>query len=271
MNKIKDEVFVINQPSHALLSIIFLDSEFPLAEGVHNNIFKLCDISDVVFIFSDKYFSSKRVNKMKFSSIYKSCCWINSKDSLPATLLKFFEYDFEIFKNHVGYMIMNSSDLGKVDIDEKLINNTNKFMREDINNPIFKIKTKTSEEMLDIYGLDEDCEDEDEVERSLFSKVLDKLTTLIKGNKVVKIDEEEDISNMFSTYYSESEILFIKSSVVKSILDFSNSDENKRIRFIESFKYWDIRHFIASIVKYLKLEIYDVNLIDAVVKNERSK
>ena len=61
-NMEKDEMYVVNQPRKSIVSLVLFDEN--ITDEIHENIIKLNEISDVIFIFSREY---KRIDKV---SIY---------------------------------------------------------------------------------------------------------------------------------------------------------------------------------------------------------
>lgn len=226
----KDAVYINQQPKHSLLSIVVVGDNFPQPQEVHEGLFNLSGISDVIFIFSDKYFhSSKNCQKSKFVSLYNACGYIDSYSSLPETLLQVFMYDKEIFKCHTGIALMNSWNIGSnISLLEK-INASN------IKKPIYKPRHLNSEEYFDIY------------------KKVEKINWIGKEKTL-----EDDTVNMYSTHGTESNVVFLRPDIINLILKFDKEPGLKN--YISSFDNSDLRYFIASTLNYLGIEALGINI-----------
>lgn len=219
----KEEIYIINQPKHSLLSVVVVDCELPLNEKVHENINELRTISDVLFVFSDQH---KNINKKKFTSLYECCGYIESSGNIGRTVIKALVYGKEIFEHHFGYTLGNLSDLLKGGFTEKL----QKVMMSPISQPVFKSKRLSSKEYYEIYGEERKC----------------------------FLCNKENIDNMFCSYTSDSMMIFMRAKTIDVLFDFMNSNKD----VIDSFKKTDPRFFIASLIKFLNIEQVDKNLED---------
>ena len=247
-NKIKDEIFVINQPKHAILSLVVVDCEFPIPELSHEVMEKLKDSSDVFLVFSDKYFSkSKSINKNKFANLYGVCGWIDSEDNLYNTILKSVQYSIEIFNKHVSFSIINMSDVKS--LGENYFSNILNITGSTVTKPIFKLRRLSSREFYNIYSNETD---EPKKKTTIFNKIFNK-------------DGDEDMSNMFNSYTSSSTSMFFKKNTMKLFIDFWEDKKSKT--YIDSFDTGDFRDFFASMVKYLGISIIDCNMEDLNIGN----
>ena len=246
-NKVKDEIFIINQPSHAVLSLVVVDSEFPIPELSHEVMERLKDSSDVFLVFSDKYFSkSKKINKNKFANLYGVCGWIDSMDNLYYTILKAVQYSIEIFANkHVAYSLINMSDVKN--LGNSYFDNILSVTGSTVTKPIFKLRRLNSREFFDIYS--EYSEDENKKKKGC--KII---------NRIFKKEEDNtcSITNMFSSYTSTSTSMFFKKNTMNLFINFRDDEKSKS--YIDSFDTSDFRNFFASMVKYLGISIIDSSI-----------
>ena len=75
----KEEMYVVNQPRHLMISIILMDYDYyPLPDNIHTGLCKLSEISDIVFIFSDSHFDNSKISKEKITTLYQACAFIDS-------------------------------------------------------------------------------------------------------------------------------------------------------------------------------------------------
>lgn len=225
----KNEIYVLNQPQRSIISLVLVDSQLPLEQTEHEKIDKLRNFSDVFFIFSDDIFSeTKKIEKNKFTSLYEACGYIDGGSELCEMYLKTILYCLEIFEHHVGFCIIRLSDLKSVDVD-RCENNIVSLTASSVSSPVFKTRRLTSDEFYDIYKKSN------------------------SGNIIFK--KQQDTTNMYCSYTSESNILFIKRATLGTIIDFwKSSSPNK---YIDSFSITDPRYFFASIMRYLTIKTID--------------
>lgn len=234
----KDEIYVINQPKHSIVSLVLFDEY--INEERHSNITKLNEISDVIFIFSGDY---KKINKNKLTSLYNSCGWIESYDNLGFTLFKTLDYCINIFQCHSTFLLMNMFDL--ININEKFFDNIESVNGSSIVKPIFKLKQLSAEDYKRIY----------------IRKEINNDSFLNKIRKLFKLQdelEEENDDNMFCSYTSDSKALvFIRPTIIK-LIEFNNNNIYSELFNNKT----DCRYLFASMTKYLNIEIIDCNIED---------
>lgn len=256
----KEVVYVINQPNHSLLSIVVVDdkTDFPLSENIHNNIEKLREISDIIFLFSN---NSKNINRKKFTSLYRACGYIESDRNINETLLKLLYYSLEIFGSKiVGNIIVNISDLEE--FSDKLRDNIIKINMSPVMKPIFKIRRLSSKEYYDIYKIKTDNISNGMTLTSYFLEYTTGINIInqFKSNKIDNI-------GMYSSFTSDSKILYFKTPVIKLIISFWKGEENSRENYTKSFKNNDVRYFLSSVVKYLGIEVMDLEIENLNIEN----
>lgn len=227
MERIKtDEVYVVNQPKHAIISIIFIENPIAnLDELYHNQIFKLAENTDVIFIFK----SIKGVNPDIFAKLYGACSWIISADSLVRTYLKTIRYSVVIFKNLVGILTFDLKWGLPNNLD---ITTISAVAGSNIAWPIFPAAHLSSKEMKEIYTI----EDEPQL-RLLFRK------------------EKKARRNEYSTWKLTSNTVFFRPRLLERFETLSNE-------YIESFGWDDIGYFIASACEYLGIKRLDFNMFN---------
>lgn len=220
----KDEIYILHQPKHSVISIVLVDSEFPIPEPQHESLAKLLGFSDIFFVFPKNV---NGIKKEKFTSLYEGCGWVEEGIGLPKTYLQTILYILEIFECHIGFCISRLSDLKTDIIDpQKIISLTGSSLRS----PVFKTRKLTSSEFYDIYK---------ETNSGIFKT-------------------KSDSSNMYASYTSESPILYFKRSNLGTIVDFWRSIEDNK--YINSFTLKDPRYFFASVCKFLGIDIIDSDI-----------
>lgn len=242
----KDAVYVRQQPVHSVVSIIVVNSNIlPISVLAHDNIDKLREISDLFFVFSDK-FDNSRLDINKFTNLYDSCAFIHgSSNNIGKTLFDAICYCSEVFRKHTSYIITDTEKLGKIsgnikdDLDKIL-----KITISDIVKPILNIRRLSTEELGEIYILPE----KPEVKKSIpwFIK---------RKNK-----ESVNIDRMNSTHKSESKLILFKSGTIKNLLNSYGSEEFRT--YVNTFTEEDISYLLASYIKKLGIENINTDLRD---------
>ena len=232
----KDEMYVVNQPRKSIVSLVLFDEN--ITDEIHNNIVKLNEISDVIFIFSKDY---KRIDKNKLTSLYGACAWIESYDNLGFTLFKVLSYCVEIFRVHNSFLLMNMCNL--VGIDDKFFNNIKSVNSSSITKPIFKLRQLSAEDYKQIYT-------KKEVGRGSF---LDRIRKLFGvGDEL----ENENKDNMFCSYTSDSVALVYFRPIITKMIEFNNN--NVYSELFDNMS--DCRYLFASMTKYMNLDIKDCSI-----------
>lgn len=230
----KEQMYVINQPKHLTSTIIVVGDEFPLREEVHNDIEKLCEISDVLFMFAPSRFTHQEdINFDKFASLYRSCAWVESGASLGRTLMYMVDYDREIFETHRSTLILNSWDLGDIDTDKIM-----SLVSSSISKPIVKIERLKSDEFYEIYK-------EEEYSNPILNYLKPRTDVLEKA---------------FCSYKAISDLVFLRSNTIDTILSFyDNREDDFPKKYVKSFTGDDIKYLLGSLIKYLGLDYFDAN------------
>ena len=148
-----DEMYLIKQPKYVSVSIINLegiDTRHPLPEDIHEMLDVLESFSDLVFIFPKT--TSTRLNKDKFSKLYKACAWIVVGDNSPKTLIRVFDYAREVFESHVQFNISFADNLGNFKTPNKLKD----LKTLQLQNPVLDICRYNSDVFFEIYNTPEE-------------------------------------------------------------------------------------------------------------------
>lgn len=235
-NMEKDEMYVVNQPRKSIVSLVLFDEN--ITDEIHENIIKLNEISDVIFIFSREY---KRIDKNKLTSLYNGCAWIESYDNLGFTFFKVLDYCVQIFRMHNSFLLINMNNL--VGIGDKFFDNIKSVNSSSITKPIFKLRQLSAGDYKQIYTRKEISEDSflDKVRR--FFGVYDEL-------------EEENEDNMFCSYTSDSVALVYFRPTILKMIEFNS--ENVYSELFDNMS--DCRYLFASMTKYLNLDIIDCSI-----------
>ena len=222
----KIEIYILQQPKHSIISIVLVDSVFPIPEPQHESLAKLLEFSDIFFVFPK---GVKGIEKEKFTSLYEGCGWVEEGSGLIETYLRAVLYSLEIFECHVGFCMSRLTDLKTDIIDpQKIISLTGSSLVS----PVFETRKLTSHEFYEIYK---------EANSGIFKT-------------------HSDTSNMYASYTSESPILYFKRSNLGTIIDFWRSSENNK--YIKSFTLSDPRYFFASVCKFLGIGTLNSNIHD---------
>lgn len=229
----KDKFYVLQKPTHQILSIVFVGGTFPLTPEIHDGLENLKEISDIIFVFDEKtYKTTKFIRKEKFATLYGSKLWVDSGNFLSG-LIGAFEYEAEVFKSHSSIVVMNLWD---IDIDKTRAEKIQSICFSQISQPVLKITRPGPEEFFDIY------------KKSPIS--LDD----IFGVKSCQSN------NKYCSYSSTSPLAILRPNTAGLIVSSTKSDEMSG--YLESFKLPDFRYFLASVIKYTGIEYLDFNPYD---------
>ncbi len=260
----KDEIYILRQPEKLIFSIIVVDKELdePVDDKAHFNLGWLTDFSDVFFIFNESHWSNQVfVGKEKFTSLYQGCGFISGDSkNLGKSLMRVFEYDKEILseeKAHLGYTIINLSDL--VELGTAHLKHLTTSLPY-ISRPIYKERRLTSSEFFNIY---QECDSS--IEKPLINqsgrksiwRVMMEAWWKRRGN-------EKDRTGMYSTWHSNSPLIYLPKGIVGLILDKTSQDSFFNA-WTETFVTGDVRFFIASLIKHLGIEILNMEVLEVKV------
>lgn len=238
----EEQIYVINQPKHITSSIVVLDNQFPISEGLHEDIEKLCDISDVLFVFAPSYFKAQEnINFDKFASLYRSCAWIISGANLNGAILKLISYDIEVFNKHSNFLVINTKNLEERIDTEKL----QAITASTLSKPIMEIRRLNSIEFYEIY-----LKGEDNHKEGLIANAVNYIKSYIEDGSI------KDINRSHSTYYSTSSVMFFRKHTIETILSFYYNDPFSKT-YINSFIEDDCGFMLGSVIKFLGIENFN--------------
>lgn len=262
----KDEIYVLRQPEKTTLSIIIMKDEFPLSDKLHEDFEKLSKISDIILIFSDKYFpKSKDINKERFSNIYRVTGWIDSSDNLPKSIVKVLKYSKEIFNKHVTYTIMNSWEMN---LSDRLINNI-VLSGTLVTRPVYKTVRLSSTDYFNIYKKHENEDTIVSLPRPCNSSGWNffklRNTESTRGNLI----KDTHLFRSFSSYTTKTSVFLFKAVTANNLISFF--DDPLSDEYIETFDWEDFRYCFASLIKRLNIETVDVNIEDLDLENDSNK
>lgn len=235
----KDAVYVVKQPMHSIVSIVVVDeAKTPLHPSAHANLDQLVDMTDVIFVFSDR-FSVSGFMPDKFTNLYRGCAYIHgSGNVLGRPIFQAMLYAQEIFRRHAAYVVTDLERLGKIRFQNKELLQT--LTASAIVKPILRIKRLSPEELYSIY-LPEKLEEEEKTPWWKFWKT-EPATT-----------QEEDRIN--SRYCSDSNLMFFKQTLVKIFL--KNYEDKKFMKYINTFSEDDPSYLFASYIRELGIDNID--------------
>ena len=222
-------MYIQRQPSHILLSIIKVSENPEISNVIHEVLFELEKISDIIFIFPERAFLSKR----KFTSLYQGCGW-TSYTNLPETFVDILRYDKEIFEGHTGILYANLEDLGKTMISD--IPRLPLILGSTVVSAVFEYSRLGTKEFKEIYELKEPTKISEIIMMWLTS------------------ERDEDTSGMYCIYKSTSPImLFPKPALIDKILEGATKD------YLETFRDFDLHYLLASLSVKVGIKILNKN------------
>lgn len=234
----KDEMYVVNQPKHSIVSLVVFNSD--ITDNTHKNIIKLCEMSDVVFIFPKD--TDRRIDRNKLTTLYSGCSWMDSYDNLGFTIFKVLEYCINIFQSHHTYLITSISELS--DICSEFFEKVVTVNASNVKDPIYKLTQLSGDEYKNIYT----------------RKIVKNDSFLNKIRKFFGYDdelEEDNDENTFCSYTSESKVLVYFRQTILKLIEFNNSNV-----YSELFTADDPRYLFASMTKYLGIDIINCSVED---------
>ena len=252
----KDCMYVLDQPKHAIASIIFVRTDFiiPVLELVHKNLDNLGLISDLIFIFSDKYEKlkenkQKKVNPRKFSNLYRACSFFcGSKSVVPEPLLEVLLYCQEVFNHHAAYIITDTLKLGDIELTEKALSNIQVVAMSEIKRPVIEIDRLSADELGEIY----------------YMRNQTNWIKLFRESRRGCGDRE------FTTHSSDSPLVFLKSYAAEQILrEYKENKEDFLNNYLLSFSEADFLYFLASYIMRLELGMIPNTVTNLIVNDLR--
>lgn len=256
----KEEMYIVNQPRHLMISIILMDYDYyPLPDNIHTGLCKLSEISDIVFIFSDSHFDNSKISKEKITTLYQACAFIDSSGNLPRTIFKALQYDKEIFGKHIGITISRCQDLQES--TPKLFENLEKINQSRIIKPVFKIRRLSSTELYNFYYTPSE-----EKRKKKWKCIFDEClyfyhrhilkSVIFPWTRVDVPDPADYIDCRYCTWGSNSSVLYFRNTTIGIFLEKVDKE------FIDTFTDPDPRYLFAGLVKKNGIDCLDYNIED---------
>ena len=247
----KDQIYVVNRPNHPIVSIVVSNWEtFPVSSKIHDNIIKLSENTDTIFLFSDNLFpSSKRIMKGKFTSLYKGCSFLSSSMELPVSIIKILLYCKEIFNHHLGYLICNGSDLENTILDDDFFKKVLEITDSSIVKPIYKLRRLSERELFSYYSRENN-------DLKMDSRFIERFIDRFDNHYYV---EKEDVYFKYCNYTTNSTFMYFKNGIVNKILRFNNSFD-ELIDYSKTFTSSDFRYFLSNLVKVSGIDNLDMDI-----------
>jgi hypothetical protein len=238
MNKIKtNEVYVVNQPKHAIMTFIFVDPKEEITSNSHNLILNFSENTDVMFIFKNIV----GIDPDAFTKVYGGCSWIVADKILSRTFIKAITYSIVIFKDVVGFLTFDLSDYtGQYGSISSFfdISKLRQVVSSSISCPIFNASHLDSSEMREIYSTE--------------GKYVDTGKLNFPWKRPVEKRRE------YTTWKKTSFTAFFRPSLFEKLNMLSDD-------YIDSFTWNNIKYFLASACEYLginriKYDVFELNV-----------
>lgn len=252
----KDSIYLLRGRNTKSLSIVIMDTEFPLKGKVQEGLDELAKISDVFLLFDDGWGYSSEVDKMKFACLHDCLGWIDVKNTSSETLLKVFQYTTTISEasNFLYYTIVLCSGLEK--LTKGLIHTWKSYKTSNlINKPILDLRRLEPKELKEIYQLPK----KENVGK--LKKFINKIKEIYRKYSSISATSNLamfDYTNAYCTHKTNSWFIPMKTYVISSILEFFKKEENKD--YIKTFKKVNPLYFLSSVIKRLKIDITNADL-----------
>lgn len=211
----KNEIYVLNQPKHTIMTCVIVFNVFPKSQDIHDAFDKLQGISDLMFIFQNDV--EQYINPRKFASLYQACGFIISESNIDYSLIKSMYYSKEIFGKHISYLITTDTNLEEVENLDKTINNISQVNISTIQKPVLEIVRLTDKQLFDYYTLEPE-------------------KNFTKFKKFLGFDKSSDVFNMFTTHTTSSNIVFVRAVTMENFLELFGESDKKVINFLNSFQ-----------------------------------
>ena len=251
----KDAVYVLEQPKHSIVTVVLVNSaKLPLSNTAHLNIDSLREISDLFFVFSDK-FETRDVDIPKFANLYGACSYIcGSGEILGNPIFTALAYCDSVFQKHYAYLITDSDKLTKCGFLQSKIPSFQGLALMGIQKPVFKIERLGPEELGEIYTIPLGAK-----EKSPWWKFWE---TNEKGTEYY--DPQDRI---WSTHKSPSKILFFKAPVIKAMIGTYGKKEFND--YVKTFSEEDLTYLFASYIKKMGIENIDNDIQNLEVNGQQ--
>jgi hypothetical protein len=227
MKKVKtNEVYVVNQPKHAIMTFMFIDPKEELLYSCHELILKFSENTDVIFIFKN----INGIDPDAFAKVYGGCSWIVSDKNLTKTFIKTLTYAIIIFKDPVGFLTFDIADYRLncyYSVNSMEISKLEQVAASSISWPIFEASHLSGDEMYEIYSRNNKSEDNNFIS--------------FPWTKPVEKRRE------YTTWKMTSFTAFFRPSLFEKLNTLSDD-------YIESFTWNNIKYFLASACEYLGMK-----------------
>lgn len=108
MEEFKDRMYVVEQPKHTIVSLVYAKEliDKPLTKEEFNFFTKLADKTDVIYIFPQSPLS--KIDCRKFTSLYCGCGYAIINENLLTTFMFVLQYVNRVFEKHMTYLYLRN-------------------------------------------------------------------------------------------------------------------------------------------------------------------
>lgn len=206
----KNAMYVIEQPKHSIASIISMNSDFPICKNTHDNIRKLGEFTDLIFVFPEV---PRGVDIEKFTTLYQGSSYLvgNSKSLAIPTKISI-QYCVEVFNKHVAFLMTSMRALEYKQLDLNIQSIQEITASPDTRRPILEIVESDENALSEIYMYEE---------KRFF-------------------DTHDKIGRKYSSFYTPSPIIYFKALTLKNLMELCTDE------FLETFTEPDLSFMWAS-------------------------
>jgi hypothetical protein len=230
----KNAIYLLRQPKHIILTMIYVGKEYPKSKVVHDSIDLLAKDTDVFFIFDSR---QTGINQDKFTSLYNGMGYIVSSKNSGEAMFDVLEYSREIWKTYISYLVLEDWNISSLSEISRVNSESIIWTANTIASPIMNIYRKSPEDLYSMYKIK-------------YKK------TWWGGYK-----EIEDSNNQYATHSSKSDVLFFKDIIVTKWLENPNIS-----KYLNTFKGSSIKDVVASLIMDM-----GINYLEKVKLNNNGK
>ena len=264
----KGEIYILNQPKKAIINVIDYRPEkgFFRSDEFVKRLDSFTKISDVVFLIPE---NNKIIDPVKLLAMFNCCAFVEYKPGeLIEKFIKVCKY-FTTIYNHSIFCYTDSKTIFEYNGDDEFKisqDSLNDIMQKEelcalrgVSSPIYKEFRTSYDKIEEICSYDSRNDNTTTKVANFFIDKINKISSSLHINRNIDTIRKSNTDNMYSTYYTNSGVVYVPLNCIKLILDFAEKDSSTD-EYIKSFRSDTCFDFIPSIVNYLNLKHIDSHL-----------
>jgi hypothetical protein len=253
----KDAVYVMKSQDKTAITIILMNTKLPVSEKVHKAIDSLKTVSDLIFVFSDRFSEfNKGIDIPKFTNLYEGSFIVGSGQNVIFPVLEAISYSVNIFKcRTIVITDIDKLDKGSDVTNPECLQKFTNLNASSVINPILSIDRQTSKDLFEIYHTMDTISGK---ERKKFWKFWE------EEKKLDEVPTSPDRKN--SLYQSSSQFIFLRGYTARILFPevVSSREEGKEEfdEYVKTFSEPNLNYFFASIIKTRGMEYIDGDFLN---------